>query len=171
MAKLPKTPEAPPLSWDADPRTLWGIDAGAFILGAIILLALSRLRILISLPFALVLMAGMAAVFAVEIRLWYAHGVRRVRVEGDVLVLEGRPDTPPRRFSAREIRRVWRTRRLGGGRILIQVVTPALPPWTRLLPAFMRGRIALRSELYSPEDFQAMFEGIGRLASRRISLG
>ncbi len=170
MSKLPKTPQTPSPSWDADPRALWGIDAGAFILGSLALLLLSRFRILISLPFALVLMAGMAAVFAAEIVLWYRRGVRRVRVESDALVLEGRPGSPPRCFSAREIRGVRRTRRLGGGRILIRVEAPALPPWTRLLPAFMRGRLALRSELFSPGDFTAMYQEISRLASRRISL-
>ena len=170
MSKNSRTGEAPQLIWNADPRALWGMDAGAFIIGSIALLLMTRLRILISLPFAAVVILGMASVFAAEIGGWYARGVRRVRVEDGVLVLEERPGRAARRLTSRQITRVRRTRRLGGGRILIEVRQPGTPPWKRLLPPFFRGRIALRAELFSPRDFHAMYEEIRRLASRRVSL-
>jgi hypothetical protein len=171
MSKTQKTaPEKPP-AWQADPRPLWGMNAGAFILGSAALLVLSRFRILISLPFAVAAIAAMAGVFAAEIGLWYSRGVRRVRIEGGCVVLEGRPDRAARRIEHSEIRRVRMTRRLGGGRILIELKLADSPAWIRFLLRLLHGRIVLRGELFTPADFRSMFEELSRLASRRIPLG
>lgn len=160
-----------PLAWSADPRPLWRMDAGAFILGSAALLVLSSFRILISPPFAAAMIAAMAAVFAVEIGLWYAKGVRRVRIEGGSVVLEGRPDRAARRIEPSRILRVRMGRRIGGNRIIIELSGGKSPAWSRFLPRLFKDRITLRSELFGGADFTSMFEELSRLASRRIPLG
>jgi hypothetical protein len=129
-------------------------DAVALVAGVLILVALSRLRLLFS-TLAIGLLAGAFAVYlAVDVLLWMLRGVREVKVSAEAVVLVIGRNRETRRIGADEIGGIRLTRRLGRRRIVI-------------LPRSTEGRTlrktAISDDAFSREDFEKISKGIGNL--------
>ena len=71
----------------AHPRYLISTDAAALVVAELLLLALSRVRLLFS-PLAFLLLAlGVLAGFAADVGLWFWKGIRAVEISDDLLTV------------------------------------------------------------------------------------
>jgi hypothetical protein len=129
-------------------------DAVALVAGVLILVALSRLRLLFS-ALAIGLLAGALVVYlAVDVLLWILRGVREVKMSAEAVVLVIGRNRETRRIGADEIGGIRMTRRLGRRRIVI-------------LPRSTEGRTlrktAISDDAFSREDFAKISKGIANL--------
>lgn len=75
------------LSIHAHPRYLVATDAAAFLVAELVLLALSRIRVLVSPLASLLLGLGVLAGFAADVGLWFWKGMRAAEISGDLLTV------------------------------------------------------------------------------------
>ncbi len=108
-------------SFEAHLRYLLATDVAGFLLGALILFLVSRIRAMVS-PLALALIIiALGVAFGLDVALWLRRGVRSIELDDETLVLyrgTGMAPQPIRKDSVRQIRVV---RRLGRRTAVLQL--------------------------------------------------
>ncbi len=108
-------------SFEAHLRYLLATDVAGFLLGALILFLVSRIRAMVS-PLALALIIiALGVAFGLDVALWLRRGVRSIELDDETLVLyrgTGMTPQPIRKDSVRQIRVV---RRLGRRTAVLQL--------------------------------------------------
>jgi hypothetical protein len=108
-------------SFEAHLRYILVTDVSGFLLGALILIVISRIRAMVS-PLALALIIiALGLAFGLDIALWLRRGIRSVEVDGETLVLyrgTGMTPQPIRKDTVQQIRVV---RRLGRRTAVLQL--------------------------------------------------
>jgi hypothetical protein len=142
-----------------DVRRIIAIDVLSLVFGVIFVFLLSRIRMLLSPPVSIALIAILAVSLAADVLIRAFKGLRAVQVDGKGLLLErGRlPDVT--RVRRDEITRV-RVRRFPGKKLVITVRAPG----RKLLPGVGGSRrIRIRDNAFSREDFDRLIAAAGRL--------
>jgi hypothetical protein len=112
-------------SADAHLRYVLVTDAAVFLVAAILIVLLSRVRSLVS-PLAMwLLLAALVIGLAAEIALWLVMGVRRVEVVDDTLTLTVGRSRRAHRVERQEIARMRITHRLGRTALHLRLKTGA----------------------------------------------
>jgi hypothetical protein len=117
------SPRLPPLRISARPGRLAAVDGAGFALGTALLVAIRLIPQLLS-PLAFwLLLAALAAAFAVDVLRWQLRGVRSVDLDGDVLTLRSGRLPAVRRIERAAVRDVRSRRRWGGHALSIRLRT------------------------------------------------
>ena len=110
---------------DAHLRYVLFTDAAVFVVGALLIILVSRVRSLVSPLAAWLLMAALVIGFAVEIILWLLVGVRRVELAEDALTLTVGRRRRTHRVQRQDLARIRITRHLGRTALLLKLRTGA----------------------------------------------
>jgi hypothetical protein len=87
------------VSIDAHPRYLIAADAAAFVVSAVLLLLVSRIRSFLS-PLALIiLILCLSMGFGCEILIWFLKGIRSIELDDESLTLYRGPSLEMRRIN------------------------------------------------------------------------
>ncbi len=101
----------------AQPRYLIVTDVFAFVLVELLLVAVSRVHILLS-PLAFVLLTlAAAAGFIADVAIWYWTGIRSAEISEDELAVLRGPSLEPQSFARASIARLTVRRFLGVGAV------------------------------------------------------
>jgi hypothetical protein len=118
------------------------VDGAGFVLGAVLLVAIRLIPQLLS-PLAFwLLLAALAAAFAVDVFTWHLRGVRSVELDGDLLTLRSGSLPVVRRIERATVREVRSRRRWGGGVLTIRLRTGV--------------RLRLRDDAFDPAEFASL---------------
>lgn len=141
--RVAASPRLPPLRLTARPGRLVAVDVAGFVFGAVLLVAIRLIPQLLS-PLAFwLLLAALAAAFAVDLLAWHLRGVRSIELGGDTLTLRRGRLPAVRRIERASVRGI-RSRRRWGGRVLTITLRAAKPRETR---------VRLRDDAFAPADF------------------
>ncbi len=134
----------PPLRLSARPGRLVALDVTGFVLGAALLVAIRLIPQLIS-PLAFwLLLAALAAAFALDVLRWLLRGVRSVELAGDTLTLRSGRLPAVRRIERAAVREARSRRRWGGRTLAITLRTG--------------GRLRLGDDAFDPAAFALLAE-------------
>jgi hypothetical protein len=106
---------------NAHPRYLIATDLIAFVLAAALVLLLTRIPMLLSPLAAALLVAALAALFGVEILVWFRHGIRSVEMDDASVTIFRGPGFFPRRIERGSIARIRIPRRPGRRVVIVKV--------------------------------------------------
>ena len=130
---------------DAHPRYLITTDAASFAAAAAILLAVSRIRSLLSPLAVIILISCLALGFGLDVLIWYARGVRSIELDEESLTVYRGPRLEMQRFTREMVtavslrRRLWRQGAviLLGPKHRLRIMEDAFPkePFERFLTA------------------------------------
>jgi hypothetical protein len=136
------------------------VDGAGFVLGAALLVAIRLIPQLIS-PLAFwLLLAALAAAFAVDFLWWHLRGVRTVELDGDVLTLRSGRLPALRRIERAMVRGVL-SRRRWGGHVLTIVLRNVCRRGAR------GSRVRFRDDAFDTAEFLVLTERLRAWATGR----
>jgi hypothetical protein len=100
-------------SVDAHIRYIIAIDASAFLIGVVLLCALSLIPKTISALALGLLIAGLAVGLGMDVLLWFFRGIKSMELSDDALTVYKGRGLESRRIQRRMVKEVTVTRRLG----------------------------------------------------------
>ncbi|HVO38276.1 MAG TPA: hypothetical protein VMV03_04530 [Spirochaetia bacterium] len=100
-------------SFEAHLRYLLATDVAGFLIGALILILVSRIRSIVS-PLALVLIIiALGLAFGLDVALWLRRGIRSVELDDETLVLYRGTAMTPQPIRKDSVQRIRVVNRLG----------------------------------------------------------
>jgi hypothetical protein len=105
----------------AHPRYLAATNGAAFLLIVLLLLAASRIRVLLSPLAVLVLSLFTAALFGAQILVWFRRGIRVVEVDADSLTIYRGSARVAQRLERGAIARIRIVHRLGWHAVVVHL--------------------------------------------------
>jgi hypothetical protein len=131
------------VSVDAHPRYLIATDAASFVIGAVLLLLVSRIRSFLSPLAVAVLITCLALGFGFDVLIWFLKGIRSIELDDESLTLYRGPSLEMQRINRGMVMAVSIRSRLGrrgavvllGERRRLRIAEDAFPkePFERFL--------------------------------------